>query len=64
MSTTSPFPADRTRVEQGYKLSPITQLKSEFMEEHEEVSSTHTRAMTLASKKTLSSLDIVDHGAN
>ena len=42
MSLALPFPALRAGLEQGYEQSPMSRLKSDFLEEHEQASSTHT----------------------
>ena len=62
MSLVLPFPTLRAGLEQGYEQSPMSRLKSDFLEEHKQASSTHTRAVALASKKTLLNTDIVDRG--
>ena len=64
MSSASPSPVLRAGLEQGFDQSPITRLRTEFQEEHETTSSTHTRAIALASKKTLLSSDVIDRGPN
>ena len=54
----------RAGSEPDYELSPMAQLKTEYQEEKDESSSTHMRAVTLSSKATLLSSDIVDRGPN
>ena len=52
IASTSQLAHFRAGLENGYDQSPMAQPKAEFFEEQEHSNSVHTRATTLASKKT------------